>query len=436
MSQPGQYTSLDDWLRWLETLSPREIVLGLARVRQVLERLHLGRPRRVIHVAGTNGKGSSVAILEAILLQSGHSAGCYTSPHLRRYNERIRVRGQDVGDAELVAAFLRVEEARQQVPLTYFEFGTLAAMVIFDRQDLQTVILEVGMGGRLDAVNAIEPDAAIITNISLDHCDWLGDDIESIAAEKAGIMRPGQPVIYGDSQVPAAITNRAANIDADLRVMGRDFGFQTVAGAATWSWHGRDTRYGDLPMPRHAPAIQVQNAAGVLALLETLDVLAELPRHAVDEAMADLQVPGRSQIVQAGRTWLLDVAHNADSARVLARWLPGVTAGRKIVAIIGAMANKDHAALVEPLTPFIAQWIAVTAAASRAAEAAALGARIASVCDKPCLVCERLEDALEIADRRAAADDPVLITGSFYVVGPALDELYSRRREGANSCNN
>lgn len=436
VNQPGPFKSLDDWLAWLETRSPREIVLGLERVQQVLERLKLRRPRRVIHIAGTNGKGSSVAILEAMLLSSGDRVGSYTSPHLRFYNERIRVAGEQVSDADLIAAFERIERVRDALPLTYFEFSTLAAMVIFEARNAETVILEVGMGGRLDAVNAIEPDASIITNVSLDHCDWLGTDVESIAAEKAGIMRAGERVIFVSESMPDAIAKTAATLDADLRALGRDFGFRLDDKKSTWNWYGRNSQLQQLPQPLRAASIQVQNAAGVLALLEALDILSELDKSILDAAIRELEVPGRLQWVVAGREWVLDVAHNAESTRVLGESLSRYAAGRKIIAVIGAMSDKNAAALAEPLSPWIEQWIAVTAAGPRATEAGDLAAQIANVCNKPCLICDDLPRAMRIADRRAGTEGLVLVTGSFYVVGPALDELYSRRDGGAVSCSN
>ena len=434
MSHPGLLKSLDQWLAWLETLSPREIVLGLERVADVLGRLQLRPPRRVIHIGGSNGKGSSVAILEAIMLRCGHTVGSYTSPHLCRYNERVRIAGNEVRDRELIAAFERVESVRQDIPLTYFEFGTLAAMVIFDASHVETVILEVGMGGRLDAVNAIEPVASIITNVSLDHCDWLGPDVESIAAEKAGIMRANKPVIYVSTAVPDAIVDAASELQADLRILGRDFGFRIDGRSGNWNWYGRNTQLDDLPRPRRAAAIQVQNAAGVLALLEAVDLLRGLDRQALTEVVGELEVPGRLQRLEAGRTWLLDVAHNAESARVLAESISVLAAGRRIVAVIGVMANKDIAGLVEPLSSLVGEWIAVTADGERAAQADVVAAQVANSCDKPCLICADIPSALDAADQRADAQDIVLVTGSFYVVGPALDELYSRREGGADSC--
>lgn len=423
--------SLADWLIHLESLSPREIVLGLDRVREVRKRLKIAPPARVISVAGTNGKGSTVAILETILLHNGMRVGCYTSPHLCRFNERIRVAGREVSDDELIAAFVRVELARAEVPLTYFEFGTLAALVLFEQLAAETVVLEVGMGGRLDAVNAVEPDGSIITNISLDHCDWLGTNVEDISREKAGIMRADKPVIFVSPEVPAAITGTAAELGADLRCLGRDFGFRLDAGRGVWSFHGRNVQLEDLPIPAEAATIQVQNSTGALALLEALNLLQDLDRDATGDALATLRVPGRQQRVEAGRSWLLDVAHNAESARVLGESLADISSGSGVVAIIGAMANKDLGSLVRPLCQYVDRWIAVTATGARAARADSVAAGIAQICGRPCLECDDIGEAMKIARRRASADELILVTGSFYVVGPALDELYSRREGGA-----
>jgi len=240
-------TPLAAWLTRLESLSAREIDLGLERVEQVLDRLQLELPKTVLHVAGTNGKGSCVAMLEGVLRRTGGSVGCYTSPHVFRYNERIRVDGTEAGDETIVGAFERIEAVRDDVPLTYFENGTLAALVVFAEQGVDIAILEVGMGGRLDAVNAIEPDAGLITNVSLDHCDWLGEDIESIAFEKAGIMRAGKPVVFGDRVVPAAITRHAANIEAGLIRAGEDYDWS--ASATSWEWRGASHELTGLELP-------------------------------------------------------------------------------------------------------------------------------------------------------------------------------------------
>ena len=418
--------SLQDWLTWLETLSPREIVLGLTRVQEVLGRLDLRRPGYVVQIAGTNGKGSCAAMLEAILLRSGERTGCYTSPHLCSYNERIRIDGQPADDHEIVAAFKRVEAARGELPLTYFEFGTLAALSLFHERDVTAAILEVGMGGRLDAVNAVEPDGGIITSIALDHQAWLGQDIESIAREKAGIMRSGKPLIFASRQVPDAIVDKAAETSADLRILGRDYDFEAPT-RNSWNFTGRNVELRQLSRPAPRSDIQVQNAAAVLALLETSGNSAWLQADTLNAAFSGLQLPGRMQLLQAGHTWLLDVAHNVAAAEQLARSLVPVKGRRRVTAIVSALGDKDVSGMVSPLCPLVDRWIAVGADAARAIPVTELAAAVANTCARPCLIAESLPAAMRAAEDMTAADDLILVAGSFYVVGPVLDELYSRR---------
>ena len=433
MNQPGSLSSdltrpsgaargLDDWLTWLETLSPTEIDLGLDRVLEVLDRLHPARPARVIHVAGTNGKGSSVAMLEALFLALGERVGSYTSPHVIRYNERIHIEGEPVSDAAIVCAFERVEAARHGLPLTYFEFGTLAAILILEAGQADTIILEVGMGGRLDAVNAIEPDAGIITNVSLDHCDWLGGDVESIAAEKAGILRAGKPFVYGSAEAPQSILESANDLGADLRLFGRDFGY-SLESDATWTWSGRRTQLPDLAMPALAGEFQVTNAAAVLALVEALQLEELLDRDLINDAFGRLSLAGRCQMIQSDSRWLLDVAHNPDASRVLANYLSGLHSVAKTVAIVGMLRDKDVSGIVSPLLEHIDSWLAVTADAARAIPASSLAAEVANLSGKPCLVADGLPDAMQLARDQTSPKDLILVTGSFYVVGPALEWL-------------
>ena len=423
------FYSLADWLAWLETLSPREIDLGLERVLAVLERLALRKPALVIHVAGTNGKGSCSAMCEALLRQAPGLVGCYTSPHLLRYNERIRVDGDAVEDDEIIAAFEAVELVRQGLPLTYFEYGTLAALVVFDRRQADRLVLEIGMGGRLDAVNAVEPDAGIITNVARDHCEWLGSDVESIAREKAGIMRRGKPVIYGSDIVPAAITACASTSGADLRILGRDFSFtRNTSSEERWTWRGRQVVLQDLAAPSLTGLFQLQNAAAVLALLESIGHTGLLTREGVSNAMAGLSVPGRFQWLGAGRRWLLDVAHNPHAAGGLGASLAALRPRRPVTAIIGVLADKELPGIISPLVPHVDRWIAVTAHSGRALDARVLAQSIANASNKPCLVMESLPAAMQHADHLAGEDGLILVTGSFYTVGPALEEWQRREQ--------
>ena len=417
MGRPASFNSLAQWLAWLETLSPNEIDLGLERVAETLQRLPNQHAARVIHVAGTNGKGSSAAMLEALYLQRDDSVGCYTSPHIHRYNERIRVAGKDLDDAKIIAAFEQVEAAREGLALTYFEYGTLAAACVFDHAALDTVILEIGLGGRLDAVNAIEPVGGIITNISVDHVAWLGSDINSIAREKAGIMRAGKPCIFASVAVPQSILDVAEERGAELSVLGRDYRYQ-MDGNGGWEFFGRNCHITGLNAPSLYGAIQIQNAAGVLALVEALGDTDLLNATTINAAFGKLQLPGRLQRIERRQTWIVDVAHNRGAAEVLAKSL---TTEQGRTCIVGILDDKVIADIVEPLLPLVDSWIAVTAASPRGIPAAKLAAAIANKSGKPCLIAGSIEEACQQAD--SADQGPVLVTGSFFTVGPALTWL-------------
>jgi dihydrofolate synthase/folylpolyglutamate synthase len=417
MGPPASFDSLAQWLGWLETLSPNEIDLGLELVAEVLCRLPDRQPARVMHIAGTNGKGSNAAMLEAMYLQRNDSVGCYTSPHIHRYNERIRVAGTDVDDARIITAFEQIEAARGDLALTYFEFGTLAAVCVFDAAATETVILEIGLGGRLDAVNAIEPVGGIITNISVDHVAWLGSDINSIATEKAGIMRRGKPCVFASEDVPQAILDAAQDIGAKLSVLGRDYHYR-VNGNRGWEFVGRDCHVKGLNVPSLPGAIQIQNAAGVLALLEALGDTDLLDATTINAAFAGLQLPGRLQRIDRGCGWILDVAHNRGAADVLAQ---SIEAGQPRTCIVGILDDKVVADIIEPLLPCVASWIAVTAESPRGIPANKLASAIASLSNQPCLIANSIEEACQQTD--SAADGPVLVTGSFFTVGPALKWL-------------
>ncbi|MEL7185056.1 MAG: Mur ligase family protein [Pseudomonadota bacterium] len=398
---PDANTPLPDWLAWLETLSPTEIDLGLERVQIVLERLDIERPKHVLLIGGTNGKGSSVAMAEALLLDAGYRTGAYTSPHIERYNERVRVAGVEVSDKDITDALFAVEAVRDDLPLTYFEFGTLAAFVVFATHGVDAWILEVGLGGRLDATNVVDPDASLITNVSLDHCEWLGDDVETIAVEKAGIMRAGKPVIFADKTVPATIRSQAAKIGASLILP------EIPA---------------DLPTPGLIGAFQRRNAAGVLALLEAAGLADAVESARVARVLPKVTLAGRSQrLMIEGTQWLLDVAHNAAAAAVLAETLAADR--RQTTAIIGVLDDKDLDGILWPLAALVSRWVAVEAESPRAISAAELSRRIANGCDKACLTAESMPQAIEYARRVPAENDRILVTGSFFTVGPALRQI-------------
>ena len=419
---------LSDWLTWLETLSPKEIDLGLERVQSVLERLSLELPSHVLLIAGTNGKGSSVAMTEALLSAAGYRVGAFTSPHVIRYNERIAVDGVAASDEQIIAAFERVEASRHDAPLTYFEYGTLAAMVVFAASRLDVWVLEIGMGGRLDASNAIEPTASLITNVSLDHCDWLGEDIETIAFEKAGVMRKGVPTVFGSPDVPKSVLQHAKSIGAELLLAGRDFSYEH-SGEGVWDWTGRAARRSSLGAPGLQGEFQVSNAAAVLALLEAAGLSNALDTALLNRVLPKLQLAGRMQTFRAaGTNWLLDVAHNPAAATVLAEVLAAREAVGKTWAIVALLDDKDVEGIVAPLNRQVDHWIAVTASSPRAVEVSELARRIANYCDRPCRISDSLDDAMEYAQQSASENDRILLTGSFYLVGPALLKLalYSR----------
>jgi dihydrofolate synthase/folylpolyglutamate synthase len=346
---------------------------------------------------------------DALLRAAGFRVGAYTSPHIIDYNERIAVQGRHADDAEIVAAFEKVEAVRDGVALTYFEYGTLAALVLFAEAALDVWILEVGMGGRLDATNAIDPTGVLITNVSLDHCDWLGPDIETIAVEKAGVMRSGRPAVFGAEDVPQAVVDHAAKIGAQLLLRDRDYATDAV------------------PQPGLRGEFQVGNAAAVVALLKAAGLEAAASGQLVAAVLPTVQLTGRGQSIrQDGVEWLLDVAHNPAAAQALAGALakerrPGAT-----LAIVGMLDDKDIESSVLALDKHVDQWIAVTAASHRAVPAPELARRIANACGRPCLVADSLADAMESARRDASENDRILVTGSFYLVGPVLEQLYSR----------
>jgi len=412
---------LQQWLAFLETLSPSEIVLGLERVREMLQRLRPRMPQTVFLVAGTNGKGSSVAMLEALLRRTGQRVGCYTSPHLLRYNERIRIDATEVSDAQIVAAFAAIEALRADLPLTYFEFGTLAALHVFAQAEVDIAVLEVGMGGRLDAVNAVEPTASLICSIALDHCAWLGDTLDAIAVEKAGVMREARPVVYASPDRPSAIDRCAQQLGASLIAAQRDYSWQ--AAERSWSWQGVSHELHDLCLPGLRGAIQIQNAAGVLALLEASGFHELLDAAPVNAALSSLRVAGRLQTV--GDRWLLDVAHNPAAASALTATLAEHDFAGRTTVILGMLDDKDVEGVVRPLRKFADNWIAVTACSPRAIPAAELARRVANETNSACLIAPSIAAALERAELLCGGQDRVLITGSFYVVGAALAALQS-----------
>lgn len=394
---------LAGWLQYQERINPRTIELGLTRVRAVWEAMGAPRPApTVITVGGTNGKGSTVAFLEAMLRAAGYRVGCFTSPHLLRYNERIRIDGLDIDDAPLVASFERIEAARGDLLLTYFEFGTLAAIDLIARSGVDVAVLEVGLGGRLDAVNIIDADAAIVTSVDLDHQEWLGGDRDTIGREKAFIARAGRPLVLGEANPPARLLETARQIGADVLIPG--------------------THFGDAPgVPAMAGDFQRFNAAAAVAALRALPGL-EVDDVAMAAGLAAARVPARLQVLPGQPPVVVDVGHNPHAARALAAWLDETPRGA-VQAVFGALADKDIDGVMNALGPRIAQWhlASLDGDTPRGLTAAALAARLAIVLPGALHdVHSGVAEALAAARMAAGADGLVLAFGSFFVASAVL----------------
>ncbi len=419
--------TLSEWLAHCEQLHPVTIDLGLDRVRTVAERMGIRFACPVITVAGTNGKGSTCAMLESILMQAGYRTGVYTSPHLVHFQERLRLNGDPVNALELIAAFEGVERARslndQNISLTYFEFTTLAILDVMRHSALDVVILEVGLGGRLDAVNIVEPDCAVITSIDLDHMALLGETREAIGYEKAGIMRTGKPVVVSDPLPPQSVLDRALEVGADLWRVGQDF---NVSGdKQQWNWAGRGRRYSGMAYPALRGANQLVNAGGVLAALTALRDRLPVTAQAVRNGFVFAELPGRFQVVPGQPTLVLDVAHNPHAAAALALNLDAMGFFPTTHAVFGAMADKDVAALLKRLNPLVDKWYFTDLPTGRAAGAAELmqawqaqnTRKDASASTHP-----DPESALQAALAGADPADRIVVFGSFYTVGGVVKD--------------
>ena len=406
------------WLAWQERLHPTEIELGLERIRTVLQAMGLRRPPfRIVTVGGTNGKGSCVATLEALAKETGQVTGAYTSPHLLRYNERVRVDGREADDAELVAAFESIDAARGGTSLTYFEFGTLAALEVFRRRGVELAVLEVGLGGRLDAVNAVDPEVAVVTSVGLDHMEWLGPDRESIGREKGGIFRPGRPAVIGDRHPPASLLQAAG---ADALRLGLDFDWREDGPG--WCWHSATQRLPGLPRgPLAAPAL-LDNAACAVAAFAAIEPSAVTPGM-VARALRNIALVGRMQRIPGDVEWWLDVAHNPDGAAVLAGALAASPAAGRTLAVIGMLADKDAPAVGAALDPCIDAWFTASLPPPRGLDAAALAERLGAHVHAPVSITPSVVAACEAARAAARPGDRILVCGSFHAVGPALEWL-------------
>ncbi|KNE76100.1 Dihydrofolate synthase Folylpolyglutamate synthase [Candidatus Burkholderia crenata] len=425
------FPTLDVWLTHLESAHPVGIDMGLTRISKVRAALGLKFTCPVITVGGTNGKGSACAIIETILARAGYRVGCHTSPHLLDFNERARLNGVDATDDELLEHFEAVEQARvsltEPVTLTYFEFTTLAIMRLFATRDLDAVIFEVGLGGRLDAVNIIDTDCAIVTSIDIDHTEYLGDTREKIGFEKAGIFRPDTPAICGDPSPPQSLIDHAAAIGADLWLVGRDFRYEAQGGneRQQWSYIGRTQRRSALAYPALRGANQLINTSAALAALEALRERIPVSAQDIRLGLANVELPGRFQVVPGKPQVILDVAHNPQAAAVLAHNLGNMGFFPYTYAVFGAMGDKDIAGIVEHLKGEIDHWNVTTLPTPRAASSAMLesvlrDAGVNDSSDSSVTQFNNPADAFQDALKRASENDRILVFGSFHTVAGAM----------------
>ena len=414
--------SLADWLDHLESLNPKTIALGLDRVNAVKAKLNLVPAFKIVTVGGTNGKGSTCAMLESILGVAGYLTGLYTSPHLLRYNERVRIAREPVADAALCRAFREIEAARGDIPLTYFEFGTLAAVWLFSERNVDVAILEVGLGGRLDAVNAFDADCAVVTSIGLDHTDYLGSTLEAIGAEKAGIFRPGKPGIFGDLQMPDSIAHHADNIGTDLLRLGTDFHFSRQD--TQWQFHGRRGNHHGLPYPALRGAHQLNNACSAIAAADELKATLSVTLNDIKRGLLETELPGRFQVLPGRPTIILDVAHNPAAAAVLAQQLQQMGRFAKTRAVFGMLKDKDIGQVVGILSNLVDVWYVGSIDAARGASAEEILGHIEqNAVGASAKYYDAIDAAYVAACHDAAQDDRIAVFGSFYTVAEALKRI-------------
>ncbi len=421
---PGR--SLAEWLDYIERIHPKSIQLGLERVAKVRDMLGRSSSAAFFTVAGTNGKGSTCAMLEAILIAAGYRVGLYTSPHLLRYNERVRLDGVPLSDARLCAAFETIERARGEITLTYFEFGTLAAWEIFAVEALDAVILEVGLGGRLDAVNAFETDCALLTSVDLDHTDYLGDTRERIGSEKAGIFRRGKPAVVADPDPPRSVLDHAGAVGADLWLIGRDFGYRKQG--QQWMFWGRGVRRGGLAPPALRGDRQLANASAALAALDASRARLPVGMQDIRNGLAHVDLPARFQVLPGRPTVVLDVAHNPQAAAVLAENLAGMGFYPETYAVFGMLRDKDIVGVCRALKNRISAWFAADLSVPRGAGAQVLADALASASAAGDVLCFRNPlEAYAAARKRANENDRIVVFGSFHTVAEVMQGIEASR---------
>ncbi|MEP7084098.1 MAG: bifunctional tetrahydrofolate synthase/dihydrofolate synthase [Betaproteobacteria bacterium] len=432
---PAADSSLADWLAYLETLHPKPIALGLDRVAAVADRLDCAPKCPVFTVTGTNGKGSICAYLDTILRGSGYRTGLYTSPHLLRYNERVRIEGREVDDAAMTAGFAAVEDVRADTALTYFEFGTLAALWLFARAGLDALVLEVGLGGRLDAVNIVDADVAVIASIGIDHVDYLGGTRAAIGYEKAGIMRAGKPAVCADPDPPQSLLDHAASLPTPLLRVGNDFGY-LIEGRQWQYWVRRGSevvRRLGLPLPALRGAVQVRNAAAALTALEALSDRLPVAMGAIRDGLVSIEWPARFQVLPGRPVVILDVAHNAEAAAILASNLGDMGYFPQTTAVFSILADKDIAGVAAALSPRIDRWLIAPSSGARGASAALIRSAMAEagIDSSAVIECATVAEALRRAHDGADEADRIVVFGSFVTIASALPALDRMRAPGS-----
>ena len=418
-----RFRSLEKWLQWQESLHFTAVELGLERCRRVANNMGLLNPTyNVISVAGTNGKGSSIALLDCILRNAGYKVGRYTSPHLLQYNERICVNGISVSDAELCESFDRIDRARGDISLTYFEFGTLAALDLFRQHDVQLAVLEVGLGGRLDAVNILDADVSLITSIDIDHQEWLGNDRETIGREKAGILRNLAPAICSDPNPPQSLLNCSEALGTPISLLGREYWFDYDDDS--WSWCTMGMRLEELPRPMKYCDFQIQNASGVLMLLNKIQDEYPVSVDDIKQGLGRFRLTGRFQIIPGDIPKILDVAHNRESMKELVNNLKMISCEGRTHIILGMLKGKDHRLVIKELEEVASSWHFVSISHNRGIEAKFLVSELNSIGrSKNVSEYTSVNEALDKISILAMPDDRIVITGSFYTVGSAIQYL-------------
>jgi len=427
MNTPNNKSSLDEWVDWLLHLHAQEIDLGLDRIGAVAKKMQVTRPAPfIISVAGTNGKGSSVAMLASILKEAGYNVGTYTSPHILAFNERIQINGTPVTDKKIVEAFDSIENQRQETKLTYFEFSTLAALTIFNQANLDVVVLEVGLGGRLDAVNVVDADAALITAIDIDHIDWLGDDRNVIAVEKAGIMRKGRVCVCSDPNPPQSLLDYAANLNVDLSCLTREFSYSN-SQENNQAWQYLNLVSNDSPVAFAKPSLQgsfqIQNASGVVALLLKIKEKLNVTVEAMNAGLQKVEHTGRMQSFDVNdQAWLIDVAHNPQSAKALADYLAQQPVDDR-VALFSALSDKDMLPMVKAITPFVKKWMIADLKIPRSTKIEELRKTLLSADVRESDILEFESMVIAVNQVQQRKNKNVLVWGSFFTVSQVLNVL-------------